>query len=229
STPLNCSLVLYYNFLLYSSGVCLALGAAVKEDIPEVVALSGEDAILPCRAKYKPGVEYLAVRWYKVSESPSSARNGLLTRDLPDGTTRWYAGVERDVALVNETQDIILADTTCSDAGVYMCHLAAPVGEQNQDSYVRLVLADCPAAPTESLERDDYLILFASVVIMIALLLSFISYVCLTNGLRERNKQQQQEETTKEDFFLNKPLEPKDLKLIYTLGPKPSTKTVLCV
>lgn len=53
--------------------------------------------------------------------------------------------------------------------------------------------------------------------------------VCLTNGLRERNKQQQQEQITKEDFFLNKPVEPKDLKLIYTLGPKPSTKTILCV
>lgn len=78
---------------------------------------------------------------FQVSESPSSARNGLLTRDLPDGTTRWYDGVERDVALVNETQDIILADTTCSDAGVYMCHLAAPVGEQNQDGYIHLVLA----------------------------------------------------------------------------------------
>ncbi|XP_063342920.1 CD83 antigen [Pelmatolapia mariae] len=215
--------------LLFSQGVWLAVGAAVKEDTTEVVVLSSEDSILPCKAKFKSGVQYLAVRWYKVSESPSSARNGLLTRDLPDGTTRWYAGVERDVALVNETHGILLADTTCSDAGVYMCHLAAPVGEQNQDGYVRLVLTDCPAAPTDSLERDDYLIIFASVVIMIALLLSFISYVCLTNGLRERNKQQQQEQTTKEDFFLNKPVEPKDLKLIYTLGPKPSTKTVLCV
>lgn len=78
---------------------------------------------------------------FQVLESPSSARNGLLTRDLPDGTTRWYDGVERDVALVNETHDILLADTTCSDAGVYMCHLAAPVGEQNQDGYVHLVLA----------------------------------------------------------------------------------------
>lgn len=51
---------------LYSSGVCLAVGAAVKEDTPEVVVLSGEDSILPCKAKFKPGVQYLAVRWYKV-------------------------------------------------------------------------------------------------------------------------------------------------------------------
>lgn len=51
---------------MYSSGVCLAVGAAVKEDTPEVVVLSGEDSILPCKAKFKPGVQYLAVRWYKV-------------------------------------------------------------------------------------------------------------------------------------------------------------------
>uniref|UniRef100_A0A3Q0QYA6 Ig-like domain-containing protein n=1 Tax=Amphilophus citrinellus TaxID=61819 RepID=A0A3Q0QYA6_AMPCI len=222
----------YYDFLLCSSGVCLAVGAAVREDTLEVVVSTGGDSILPCTANHKPGVQYLAVRWYKVAENPSSPVNGLLTRDLPNGTTRWYSSVKKEVVLVEDSHSILVPNTTCSDTGLYRCHLAAPVGEQNQDGYVRLQLTDCPAGPTEMLDTDDYLIIFASVVIMIALLLSFISYVCLTKSIRERNKQQQQQQSTKKHILLNakpKPLEPKDLKLIYTLGPKPSTKSILCV
>ena len=52
--------------LLCSSGVCLAVGMSVSKDMMEVVTYSGSDTPLQCTARYKPGVQYRAVRWYKV-------------------------------------------------------------------------------------------------------------------------------------------------------------------
>lgn len=66
--------------------------------------------------------------------------NGLLTRDLPDGPTRWYTSVDREVELLENSFDILLPNVTCADSGVYVCHLAAPVGEQNKDGEILLTL-----------------------------------------------------------------------------------------
>eukprot|EP00064_Thunnus_orientalis_P018811 superscaffoldBa00004461_g18917 len=107
----------------------------------EVVSYSGSDAPLQCTARYKPGVQYRAVRWYKVGEPPSPRLSGLLTKDLPNGTTRWYLGLDREVELLDETRNILLPNVTCSDSGVYMCRLEAPVGEQNQEGQILLILA----------------------------------------------------------------------------------------
>ncbi len=76
----------------------------------------------------------------QVGEPPESRLSGLLTRDLPNGTTRWYTNLEREVELLGETRDIFLPNVTCADSGVYMCHLAAPVGEQNREGQVLLTL-----------------------------------------------------------------------------------------
>ncbi|XP_071325534.1 CD83 antigen isoform X2 [Trachinotus anak] len=207
-----------------SSGWCLQAGGAVPEGAaPEVRTVAGEDCTLQCTARYKDGVQYRAVRWYKVLEPPSSRLSGLLTRDLLNGTTRWYTGVDREVELVGESRSIFLPNVTCGDSGVYMCHLAAPVGEQNRDGSVVLTVTDCPR---EKPMTDTCLVIFASVVLMVALLIFLISYCFLRTVLRDRSK------TTKKEVLLDAPLEPlekKDLKLIYTLGPKPSTTTHICV
>lgn len=55
---------------LYPSGVRLAAGMAVPEDVLEVKSVFGADCTLQCTARYIPGVEYRAVRWYKVKEIP---------------------------------------------------------------------------------------------------------------------------------------------------------------
>lgn len=70
----------------------------------------------------------------------SSQLSGLLTKDLPNGTTRWYTGVDREVDLLGESRSILLPNVTCADRGVYVCHLAAPVGEQNREGQVLLTL-----------------------------------------------------------------------------------------
>lgn len=74
----------------------------------------------------------------QVKEAPAPGLSGLLTRDLTTGMTRLYRGVEREVELLTESSSIFLPSVTCADRGVYSCHLAAPVGEQNQDGEVLL-------------------------------------------------------------------------------------------
>lgn len=61
-------------------------------------------------------------------------------KHLPNGTTQWYKGAEGEVEFVNESRNILLSNVSCADSGVYVCHLAAPVGEQNREGRVLLAL-----------------------------------------------------------------------------------------
>ncbi|XP_062278752.1 CD83 antigen [Scomber scombrus] len=211
--------------LLLTHCVYSAFGASVSGDVMEVQTVSGEDCPLRCTARNKPGVDYSAVRWYKQLDNTETRRlRGLLTRDLPNGTTRWYTSVERQVELMGDTLDIYLPNVTCADSGVYVCHLAAPVGEQNQEGQVLLTLADCFDSSEEIMMTDTFLVIFASVVLMCAFIIFLISYGSLKNVVQGGNK------ATQKEVLLNaplKPLEKKDLKLIYTLGPNVSKKPSL--
>ncbi|XP_070821686.1 CD83 antigen [Chaetodon trifascialis] len=210
--PLNAALLL-------SLCARLALGTPVLERLLQVQASFGADCSLQCTAESKPGVQYRAVRWYKVGEPPAARLSGLLTKELPNGTTRWYTGVEREVELLGESHSVFLPSVTCEDSGVYTCHLAAPVGEQNRDGHVLLTVTDCPDSPTEDLMTDDsYMVFVAIAVLILALVIFLFSYVSLKNILRDRNRKR-----TRKEIYLDapfKPLEKKDLMLIYTLGPK---------
>ena len=75
----------------------------------------------------------------QVGTSQSLKRRGLLRRDLLDGETTPYDGLDREV-LLDEPHNIFLPSVTCGDAGVYLCNLAAPVGEQNRDGRILLTL-----------------------------------------------------------------------------------------
>ncbi|MEQ2235619.1 hypothetical protein ILYODFUR_004151 [Ilyodon furcidens] len=224
---------------LLLSLTCLASSRSVSEDMVEVSSVSGRSSALECTAKHKPGVRYISVRWYKLESYPSLQRSGLLTRSLPNGTTRWYKDATSGVHLQGESRDIFLPNMTCSDSGVYLCYLAAPVGEQNQEGKVLLTLTDCPAGPTHSpagsidspvrpetpLLADTVLVIFASALLVLALAISFMSYRCLNNTVKGRTP-------AKKEIFLNGPLKPlqkKDLMLIYTLGPKTSKLNHICV
>ncbi|PWA24929.1 hypothetical protein CCH79_00015452, partial [Gambusia affinis] len=211
---------------LLLSLMCSASSRAVSEDMVEVFTLSDQDATLRCTARQIPGVQYSAVRWYKAGRDSSHQRNGLLAKNLPNGTTRWYKDVTREVELQDESLDLVLPNVTCSDSGVYLCFLAAPVGQQNQEGKVLLTLPDCPADPAESPVgpetpslADKLMVIFASALLVLALLISFLSYKCLMNTVKDRIQ------VAKKEILLNaplKPLEKKDLMLIYTLGPKMS-------
>ncbi|KAK9514373.1 hypothetical protein VZT92_027845 [Zoarces viviparus] len=198
----------------------LYVAAAFTEAPLEVRAALGENCTLQCTAAYKPGVQYRAVRWYKEEAPPSSGLHGLLSKDLPNGTTRWYVGLERAVQLLGESRDIILTNVSCGDVGSYTCHLAAPVGEQNREGQLLLRLRDCPAdGPTENRLTDTYLVVFATIVLMLALVIFLISYGNLKNIIRDKNR------IPKKETLLDAPLKPldkKDLQSIYTLGPKVS-------
>ncbi|TKS82699.1 CD83 antigen [Collichthys lucidus] len=219
-------------YLLLSLGVSLSVGMSVKHTDLEVVSVSGEDSVLECTADPKAGVQYRAVRWYKVRDPSSDARlSGLLMKHLPNGTTQWYKGAEGEVEFVNESRNIRLSNGTCADSGVYVCHLAAPVGEQNREGRVLLTLTDCP---TEDLTNNDdmtdaYMVIVATAVLVLALVIFRISYVSLKNTIKDRSV------TPKKETLLDapmKPLEKKDLMLIYTLGPKvPKSDTLkhICV
>ncbi|KAM4601445.1 CD83 antigen [Polymixia lowei] len=207
------------SYLLYQGlfAFCVYHAVCAALDIEETKSDCGVDTVLRCTAPFKTGVQYRAVRWYKVGEHPSPSLNGLLARNLPNGTTLWYVGLQRDVQLVGDSRDILLPNVTSKDSGLYQCTLSAPVGEQNQDGQVRLTVTGCPEP--EYLMEDVFTVVFASVLLMVALLIFFMSYACLRNMLKEKTK------TTKKEKFLNgqaKLLEKKDM-LIYTLGPNWST------
>lgn len=74
----------------------------------------------------------------QVEESPSLSRRGLLRKELPDGPARLYEGMDREVELLDEDYSILLSSLTCSDSGLYLCQLAAPVGEQNKEGRILL-------------------------------------------------------------------------------------------
>ncbi|KAF7647604.1 hypothetical protein LDENG_00169670 [Lucifuga dentata] len=205
--------LLKYSVLL-SLYVCPAVFVAVAEGVLEIKSVCGADCALVCTAEGKPGVRYRSVRWYKVGELPAARRRGLVTWTLPNGTLQFYAGLEREVEVLEKSRDIFLPNLTNSDSGVYVCHLAAPVGEQNQEGQVLLSLSDCPD------HRDvlmvDTLLIFAVVALLASLVIFLISYGNLRNLIRDRIK------PTQKEVLLDgplKPLEPKELKLMYTLGP----------
>ncbi|XP_047455301.1 CD83 antigen [Mugil cephalus] len=212
--------------LLLSLCVCHSVGMTLSEDMEVVEALSGDDGTLRCTANPKPGVQYMAVKWYKVRDGSPTHNSGLLMRDLLNGTTRWFIDVEREVELLTDSRSIFLPNVTCSDSGVYMCQLAAPVGQQNREGKILLTLTDCLDNQTETLLADSYLVIFAVVLLMVALVIFLISYSCLKNTLRDKKKTPKKE-TLMEGIL--KPLDKKDLKLIYTLGPKTSTMKHVCV
>ena len=76
----------------------------------------------------------------QVGQAPAARLSGLVMRDLPNGTVLSYEGVEREVELLGETHDILLSNLTCADSGVYSCQLSAPVGQQNRDGEIHLIL-----------------------------------------------------------------------------------------
>ncbi|KAM4579855.1 CD83 antigen [Odontesthes bonariensis] len=231
--------------LLLPLYVCL-VGGRVVSDARQVKALSGWNCTLKCTAEYKPGVQYSAVSWYKLGGNPSHPRSGLLRKELPNGMISWYAGLDREVELVDDSHNIFLPNLTCRDGGVYLCKLSAPVGERNREGRVLLTLTDCPAGPTESPEefKDDLvgptdfpivpaqdpmtndLVICAMALIMVALVILSIIHCCFNSTFKEKKK------TTKKEILLDAPakeLKKKDLMLIYTLGPKPSTMKHVCV
>ncbi|XP_034029488.1 uncharacterized protein LOC117513412 [Thalassophryne amazonica] len=156
--------------------------------------------------------------WYRqVEEQPSAVIKGLLSKKLPNGTIQRYNGIERHVDLLGNTGDLFLPNVTYSDSGIYVCHLAAPVGEQNQESQVHLILRGCPENPPNKVMLDAYAVIFATLLLITSLVIFVWSYRCLKKAMKERN------ESSKKEILLNVssiPLEKKDLEMIYTLGPK---------
>ncbi|KAM4568695.1 CD83 antigen [Fundulus diaphanus] len=220
--------------------ICPAWSAALGAGMVEVSSASAQDATLGCSATRRPGLQYLAVRWYKLESYPSLQRRGLLSRRLPNGNATLYKDVTREVELQGESHDLFLSNVTCSDSGVYLCYLAAPVGQQNQEGKVLLTLTDCPAGPADPpvgstdspvrpetpLLTDTVMVISASVLLLLALIISFMSYRCLKNTIKDRLQ------TPKKEILLDAPLKPldkRDLMLIYTLGPKTSTLKHICV
>ena len=78
-------------------GVSLAVGMAVNSDSAKVVSFTGEDCVLECTARYKPGVQYRSVKWYKVKLRLLHAKILLNLTELM--STKYTQLQETDYAL----------------------------------------------------------------------------------------------------------------------------------
>ncbi|KAK0141073.1 hypothetical protein N1851_021925 [Merluccius polli] len=166
----------------------------------------GSDCVLTCAALNKPAVQYRDVRWYK--ETPDR-RNGLLMRSLPNGPTRLYVGLSRQVDVLEDSWSILLPNVSTGDSGTYVCRLAAPVGQQNQEGRVQLAVTGGPDGPPKF--QEIMFVVLATIVRSIAAI-----HGLLKNMLRERSK------ATIKSLILEAHLHPLDMNMLkssQTLGP----------
>ncbi|XP_052475393.1 uncharacterized protein LOC128031183 [Carassius gibelio] len=170
---------------------CLVILAVTEAVRHEIRFFRGEDAVLSCAAKTKPDVQYRSVTWYKVSEEPSQQLSGLVRKRLTEnrGDVEKYKGVQRDVRLLESSMSLILSNVTEEDSGIYKCFLNAPLGHQNQEGVIVLKVDEYATAEKMEFNKSDslYVVLAVTVLIM-ALLMFCISYVCLRNVFQSNKK-----------------------------------------
>ncbi|XP_059364223.1 putative butyrophilin subfamily 2 member A3 [Carassius carassius] len=170
---------------------CLIILAVTEGVRHEIRFFLGEDAVLSCAAKTKPDVQYRSVTWYKVSEEPSQQLSGLVRKRLTEnsGDVKKYKGVQRDVRLFESSMSLLLSNVTAEDSGIYKCFLTAPLGHQNQEGVIVLKVDEHATAEKMEFNKSDslYVVLAVTVLIM-ALLMFCISYVCLRNVFQSNKK-----------------------------------------
>ncbi|XP_048008925.1 CD83 antigen [Megalobrama amblycephala] len=172
--------------------LCLVTFAVVEGVKPDIVVITGEDAVLPCAAKSKEGVQYRSVIWYKVAEGPSRTLTGLVMKRLTenDGKVQKYKGVEREVELLESTKSLILSNVTAEDSGIYSCFLSAPLGHQNQEGKIILNVNEYHTVEQNEYNKGDYqntIHVMAFAVLGVAFLMFCISYVC-SRSIFQSNK-----------------------------------------
>ncbi|KAL1259809.1 hypothetical protein QQF64_010386 [Cirrhinus molitorella] len=171
--------------------ICLVILAVAEGVRQEIRFVSGQDAVLRCEAKSKPEVQYRWVTWYKVSEEPSHLLTGIVRKKLTENnsTVEKYKGVEREVKLLENSMSLLLSNVTEEDSGIYKCFLSAPLGHQNQEGEIVLnVIEHTTTEKMEFNESDRIHIIVAVTVLIMALLMLCMSYVCLRNVFQSNKK-----------------------------------------
>nr|XP_055067274.1 uncharacterized protein LOC129448720 isoform X2 [Misgurnus anguillicaudatus] len=170
--------------------VTLVVTEAVRH---EILSVEGEDVILRCEASAKSGVQYHSVIWYKVTKEPSRLLTGLVMKRLSKINSRVekYKGVVREIELLENSTNLFMPNVTTEDAGIYSCFLSAPLGHQNQEGEVHLKVYDATVEPLK-FNNNDTIYIAALTVLGLALLIMFISYVCLRNIPQSNKKIQKQ-------------------------------------
>lgn len=82
----------------------------------------------------------------QVSDDPAQQLTGLVMKKLThhNSTVQIYKGMERELMLLADSQDLILPNVMLQDAGRYRCFLSAPLGHHNQEGDVHLrVYGEC--------------------------------------------------------------------------------------
>ncbi|XP_057689428.1 uncharacterized protein LOC130914347 [Corythoichthys intestinalis] len=174
--------------------IFVLLGGAVLTDkvgqkLYTVESVVGADCSVPCITQGKAGVQYMYLAWYKMQmfpDSPEPQRRGLLI-SYPDGRLVHWANLKREVALRNETRELLLPNVTCGDQGEYVCKLQAPVGEVILMESVRLLLSDCPGFPIRSPSKNPEMIVAVSVALTILLVVS-MGFYCGISTFRQEKK-----------------------------------------
>ncbi|XP_066539745.1 uncharacterized protein [Hoplias malabaricus] len=162
--------------------------STAEED--EVLSTCGEDTLLHCLAETEAGVQYKHVIWYKVNTAPSRKLTGLVMKRLTENNSNIerYKGLNRDVEILGDSQDLLLTNVTLQDAGRYLCFLSAPLGHQNREREIHLSVYGCPKDDARIYAEEILYLMLAVVLLLVALLMYFLSYRCLKDTLNSHSK-----------------------------------------
>lgn len=92
---------------------------------------------LPCKATDRTN-KYRYIMWYK----KTSEKNLTAIIKKKSGSITHYNNYSNSASL-GEKETLELHRTNPLDSGVYKCYLAADVGGQNEESYIRLNISEC--------------------------------------------------------------------------------------
>ncbi|XP_066572178.1 CD83 antigen [Amia ocellicauda] len=180
-------------FLTINASFCVP---SVKAAMGEIQATCEKDAVLTCTASAEPGVQYRALRWYKVNENLSSPLSGLLRKNLLKNETDKYDGFHQPLEFLDtESFDIILRNVSEEDSGKYSCVLSAPLGKQNKEGFIQLKVSGCADGHRDWSVHIDIMYIVG---LLLAFIICYMSWRGLKNVLKNNIKEQ-----LKQYFYTN--------------------------
>ncbi|XP_006011899.1 uncharacterized protein CD83 [Latimeria chalumnae] len=170
-------------YVLLTVQVLCRLGAA--EAIREVEATLEEPVILSCEAKMDQNITYRRVSWYKVADNRTDM-TGMIRKCLLNNEVQKYKEYNQSIEFYNDSISVKMMNVTCQDSGTYLCSLSAPVGKQNREGAIKLIVKGCSNSKENIVIVIETALL--SLIVLLSLILLFLNYKCIQNMFAEKKQ-----------------------------------------